>query len=175
MLDPANAFPDDRFDYVALTHCSWYFESLEQLRQVFERIRPWSRRLCYSEWDLEPQSLDQVAHLLAVLIQGQVEASKVGSISNVRTPFSKTRLKQILQETGWKVGAETAVDSSSLQDAGWEIDACLTSSFAEAVALRLPVKHLELLSSQLDTLRQMAGKGNNRSLPSYTIVAERIS
>ncbi|MCW3099788.1 MAG: Methyltransferase type 11 [Chthonomonadaceae bacterium] len=175
VLDPATAFPADSFDYVVLTHCSWYFESLNRLRQVFQHLRPWAGRLCYSEWDIEPQSMDQVAHMLAVLIQGQVEAYKVGSISNVRTPFSRTRLKQILQETGWNVTMETDIDSRELQDAGWEIDSCLRSSLPDAFALHLPVKHLELLSSQVDILRQMAGRGNNRSLPSYSIVAERAS
>jgi SAM-dependent methyltransferase len=175
VLDPASVFPADSFDYVVLTHCSWYFESLNQLRQVFQRIRPWAGRLCYSEWDIEPQTMDQVAHMLAVLIQGQVEAYKVSSISNVRTPLSRARLKQILLETGWNVSSETDVDSSELQDAGWEIDSCLRSSLPEAFALHLPVKHLEFLSSQVDILRQMAARGNNRSLPSYSIVAVRAS
>jgi tRNA A58 N-methylase Trm61 len=173
VLDPSQSFPPNSFDYVVLTHCSWYFEDLDQLRQVLRRIRPWTRYLCFSEWDLEPQTIDQVAHLLAVLIQGQVEAYKTNSHSNVRTPFSRTRFKQLLQETGWIVSAESTVDSTSLQDAGWEIDICMISALAEAEALHLPSKHQELLTSQIDTLLQMANKGNNRSLFSYSILAQK--
>lgn len=173
VLDAAKDFPSNHFDYLVLTHCSWYFEDLAQLGRALGRIRPWARRLCFSEWDLEPQSLDQVAHLLAVLIQGQVEAYKTGSSSNVRTPFSRTRFKQLLAETGWNVAAEASVDSTPLQDAGWEIDICLADALNDAKSLRLPAKHQELLASQVDTLRELAGRGRNRSLFSYSIVAER--
>lgn len=173
VLDPENTFPENRFDYTVMTHCSWYFEDLEQLGRVFTRIHPWTRRLCFSEWDLEPQSLDQVAHLLAVLIQGQVEAYRVGSVSNVRTPCSRKRLKEILVEAGWEVVTERRVDSTSLQDATWEIGLCLTETLAAAAALRLPAKHQELLSSQVETLLQIADRGANRSLHSYSLVAER--
>jgi len=173
VLDTTKDFPTNAFDYVVLSHCSWYFEDLEQLRQVLLRIRPWTRHLCYSEWDLEPQTIDQLPHLLAILIQGQVEAYKVGSAGNVRTPFSRTRFKQLLQETGWKVTAESTVDSTSLQDAGWEIDICLSDALTDAETLHLPSKHRELLASQVDILKAVAGTGKNRSLPSYAIVADR--
>lgn len=173
LLDPSKSFSADQFDYVVMAHCSWYFESLEQLRQVLLRVRPWASRLCYSEWDLEPHTLDQVAHLLAVLIQGQVEAYKVASESNIRTPFSRARLKQLLSETGWSVSSEAVLDSTPLKDADWEIDHCLRSALTEAEALHCPVKLQEWLSSQMDILRQVVGKGKNRSLGSYAIVAQR--
>jgi SAM-dependent methyltransferase len=173
LLDPEESFAPNTFDYVVLAHSSWYFASLEQLRQLLLRIRPWASRLCYSEWDMEPYTHDQIAHMLAVLIQGQVEAFKTESASNVRTPFSRTRLKQLLQETGWQVSTESTIDSTYLQDAHWEIDSCLRSSLTEAAALNLPLKFQELLASQLDTLRLITERGNTRSLSSYSIVAER--
>ena len=77
VLDPENAFPDDAFDAIVLAHCTWYFDSLDQLRETLRQIRPWAPRLYLSEWDLEPRALDQTAHLLAVLIQGQIEALQV--------------------------------------------------------------------------------------------------
>jgi len=172
LMDPSLRFSANRFDYVVLAHCSWYFESLDQLRRVLLRVRPWARRLCYSEWELAPRALDQVAHMLSVLIQGQVEACKAASESNVRTPFSRTRLKQLLQETGWRVSAEAVLDSTLLADADWEIANCLRSSLPEAEAMNLPLKLLELLGSQVDTLRLVAGRGKNRSLDSCSIVAE---
>ena len=173
LLDLSNSFSVDQFDYVVLAHCSWYFESLDQLRQVLLRVRPWASRLCFSEWDLEPYTPDQLAHLLAVLIQGQVEAYKVASESNVRTPFSKSRCRQLLQETGWRVSTESAFDSTQLKDADWEIDSCLKTSLTEAEALNCPVKLREWLGSQVDILRRVSGRGRNRSLGSYAIVAER--
>lgn len=173
LLDPANAFAENSFDYVVLAHCSWYFRSLDQLRQMLLRVRSWASHLCYSEWELEPHTLDQVAHLLSILIQGQVEAYKTHSTSNVRTPFSKARLRQLLQETGWNVSSESTLDTRRLKDADWEIANCLTSSLSEAHTLNLSMKLLELLDSQADTLRLMAQRGKNRSLSSYSILAQR--
>jgi SAM-dependent methyltransferase len=173
LMSPTLAFPANHFDYVVLAHCSWYFASLEQLCRVLLRVRPWANRLCYSEWELEPHSLEQVAHMLAILIQGQVEAYKPESDSNVRTPFSRTRLKRLLQETGWNVSTESLLDATQMKDADWEIDHCLRSSLAEAEALNLPSKLRELLGSQVDTLRQMAARGRNCSLSSYAILGEK--
>lgn len=174
VLDPSIAFSPDRFDYVILAHCSWYFESLNHLRRLLLRVRPWARHLCIAEWDLEPRVFSQIAHLLSVLIQGQVEAYKTNSLSNVRTPYSKTRLRQLLAECGWRLLAESALDTSVLKDSDWEIDICLKQSMKDALALNLPVKHMELLESQIDTLKQVASLGLNRSLYAYAIIAERI-
>jgi SAM-dependent methyltransferase len=173
VMDPATSFAANTFDYVVLAHSSWYFASLDQLRRVLLSVRPWANNLCYSEWELEPHTLDQVAHLLSILIQGQVEAYKADSDSNVRTPFSRARLKQLLQECGWNLSTESGIDSTQLKDADWEIDQCLSSSLTEAETLNLPSKLLALLGSQVDTLRLMAAKGKNRSLSSYLIVAQK--
>lgn len=74
VLDPSVGFPEGAFDHVVLAHCSWYFASLGQLRDTLVRVRPWARRLWFTEWDMTPASDGQLAHLLAVLIQGQIEA-----------------------------------------------------------------------------------------------------
>jgi hypothetical protein len=160
---------------VILAHCSWYFGSLDQLRRVLLRIRPWARRLCFSEWDIAPSTFDQIPHLFAVLIQGQVEAFKPQSVGNVRTPLSRTRLMQLLQETGWNVSTETTLIDPQLQDADWEIGHCLRFSLAEAEALSLPSKFLELMRSQVVTLRSIAKDRRNSPFPSYVLVAERSS
>lgn len=173
VLDAAPAFPPDAFDCVVLAHCSWYFESLDHLRRTLLRVRPWASTLCYSEWDMEPRALDQVAHLLSVLIQGQIEAYKADSARNVRTPFSRTKFAHLLQETGWIATAETTVDTTLLKDADWEIEDCLRSCAEEAEALNLPGKLREFLGSQLDILRSAAARGDNRPLPSYSIRAKR--
>jgi hypothetical protein len=116
---------------------------------------------------------EQVAHLLAVLIQGHIEAYNAAGDANVRTPFSKTRLKQLLQETGWIVSSEAVIDTAELQDARWEIDTCLASSMQAAERLDMPPKIRQLLRSQVDVLRLVAAKGQNRPLPSYALVATR--
>jgi SAM-dependent methyltransferase len=173
VLDPQNAFPDDAFDAVVLAQCTWYFDSLDQLRQTLRQIRPWAPRLYLSEWDLEPRALEQTAHLLAVLIQGQIEAYRSESTSNVRTPYSREALRGVLDETGWAVDSETLVDASALDDAAWEVDACLEDSLPESARLDLPPRLRSLLASQGDVLRRIAARDGNRPLPAYCIAATR--
>jgi hypothetical protein len=173
VLDASHAFAPDAFDYVVLAHCSWYFDSLDLLRRVLVRVRPWAPELCYSEWDMEPRTLDQVAHLLSVLIQGQIEANNIAGTRNVRTPFARTTLRRLLRETGWTAASEATIDTTSLKDADWEIEDCLRSCADEAEALKLPSKLREFLGSQLDTLRSVAATSGNSPLPSYSIVARR--
>jgi hypothetical protein len=173
VLDLSHEFAPDAFDYVVLAHCSWYFDSLDQLRRTLRRVHPWAPVMCYSEWDMKPRTLDQVAHLLAVLIQGQIGSFNIASTRNVRTPFSRATLERLLPETGWIASSEAAIDTYLLKDADWEIEDCLRSCASEAEALNLPLKQQEFLGSQLDILRSMASKSGNRPLPSYWIVAKR--
>ncbi|MFJ8311697.1 MULTISPECIES: class I SAM-dependent methyltransferase [unclassified Streptomyces] len=171
VLDGSVDFPDGAFDHVVLTHCSWYFASLGRLREVLARVRPWARRLSFTEWDLAPRSTDQLPHLLAVLIQGQIEASGSRGEGNVRTPFSRESLLRLLPSAGWEAVAEHCVDTAQLQDADWEIDACalLLDSAERMAALPVPVRDLVL--SQADVLRAAARKRGNTPLPSYSVTA----
>lgn len=175
VLDPANTFARDSFDYVVLAHCSWYFASLEQLGQVLTRIKPWARQLCFAEWDMQPQALEHVGHLLAILIQGQIEAFKPASEANIRSPFSRTRLKALLQESGWSMDSEALLDTAQLQDADWEIDWSLGSSLSEAETLNVPPKFKDLLRSQVDVLRLIAKAESNQPLPAYALTAQRAA
>lgn len=129
VLDPGTDLPADAFDHVVFAHCAWYFTSLGHLRRTLARVRPWARRLCFAEWDLRPGSVRQLPHLLAVLVQGQIEAAGARDIGNVRTPFSRQCLLRELAATGWRITAERTVDTTGMQDADWEITAAL-----EAVA-----------------------------------------
>ncbi|HEY0601398.1 MAG TPA: hypothetical protein VGD58_00740, partial [Herpetosiphonaceae bacterium] len=146
---------------------------VEQLGQVLRRVQPWARQLCFAEWDLQPQSLEQLGHLLAILIQGQIEAFKTDSEANIRSPFSRTRFKALLEETGWSVAGESVMETASLQDADWEIGWCLRSSLGEAETMAVPAKFRELLSSEVDVLRLAAQSAGNRPLPAYAIRAGR--
>jgi SAM-dependent methyltransferase len=175
VLDPANTFAPDTFDYVVLAHCSWYFASLDQLGAVLQRVRPWAKQLCFAEWDMQPQSLEQTAHLLAILIQGQIEAFKANSEANIRSPFSRQRFKALLGETGWNVASDSSMDTARLQDADWEIGWCLQSSLTEVETMDVPPKFKELLHSQVDVLRLSAQPRGNRPLPAYALTADRAA
>ena len=172
VLDEAVVFPDGGFDYVVLAHCSWYFASLEQLERTLARVRRWARTLCFTEWDLAPHTREQLPHLLAVLIQGQIEASGSRGQGNVRAPFSRESLLRQLRTSGWEGAADTRTeDTTGLQDADWEVGACLEllQDADRMAALPLPVR--ELVLSQADVLRALKVRRGNAPLPAYTVVA----
>lgn len=174
VLDAANAFLNDSFDFVVLAHCTWYFASADQLAKTLDRVRPMAKRLCLSEWDLQPRSIDQLGHLLAVLIQGQVEAFKQTSLSNVRTPYSVETLRALLLQNGWETVTESVLDTTDLEDARWEIGMCLRNSVREAAKLKVPEKFCQWLVSQTDILARLEKDQRAKSLSSYSVVASRI-
>lgn len=171
VLDPSVDVPGSTFDFVVLAHCSWYFASLGQLRDTLARVRPWARRLCFAEWDLTPASGDQLAHLLAVLIQGQTEAAGSHGQGNVRTPFSREALLRLLHEAGWTADGSGLVDTGELQDGDWEIAACLDLAATEERLAALPEPVRQLVLSQADVLRAIAKPRGNRALAAYSVTA----
>ena len=173
ILAPENTFPDDSFDAVVFAHCSWYYESLDVLKSHLIRVRPYAKLLYFSEWDLEPINMDQVPHLLAVLIQGQIGVFKPRSGNNARTLFTRTMLEELLSESGWSIVARRTIDTSGLQNGKWEVSNCLTTSEKEAELLDVPVKYRQYIKTQTDLLTQMTGNGACQSLSTYSIVAAR--
>ena len=167
------AFSQDAFDYAVFAHCSWYFDSIERLKCSLNGIRPWARRLCLSEWDLVPRESSQLAHALAVLIQGQVEAFRRDSSSNIRTPATREALEGLLRDSGWGELQEATIDSSELQDARWEIDECLRSAARHAADLGLPPRFLRILDTELGLLRGTVAAHGAKSLPSFAILAAK--
>src|SRR3954447_17958178 len=174
VLDPANTFPDDAFDIAVLVHGAWYFTDLDQLGATLRRIRPWARRLLLTEWDMEPIMIEQVPHLLSVLIQGQIELYKLDSEANVRSPFTKETMLALLERTGWTVISESRVDTGALQDGSWEV-AMAESALAEMAELPIPERAQQWISSQAETMQSMARTRPVKALPSYSLEAVRGS
>ncbi|WUX34094.1 methyltransferase domain-containing protein [Streptomyces anulatus] len=171
VLDRSVDFPEGSFDHVVLAHCSWYFTSLGQLQDTLTRVRAWARRLWFTEWDLTPASGDQLAHLLAVLIQGQIEAAGSRGQGNVRTPFSREGLLRLLSDSGWTADSSRSVDTEGLQDGDWEIAACLDLAGAEERLAVLPEPVRQFVLSQADVLRAIAKPCGNRALAAYSVAA----
>ncbi|MBM7054263.1 class I SAM-dependent methyltransferase [Streptomyces durocortorensis] len=171
VLAPSVDFPVGAFDHVVLAHCSWYFASLGQLRDTLARVRRWARKLWFAEWDLTPASGDQLAHLLAVLIQGQIEAAGSRGQGNVRTPFSREELLRLLPEAGWAAEGSKPVDTEGLQDGDWEVAACLGLVGTEEHLASLPEPVRRLVLSQADVLRAVAVERGNRPLAAYSVTA----
>ncbi len=173
LLDPGVDFGPDSFDLIVLAHGAWYFDSITQLEEMLRRILPWSKRFCFAEWDPEPRALEQVAHMLAVLIQGQLGAYQANEDANVRTPFSRKQLSSLLLNAGWEQIEETTVATRSLEDARWEIDNCLGFAAIAVSEGKLPKNFLDQLQTQRDLLVGIVSQGRPVPLDAYAISAIR--
>lgn len=148
-------FPEDSFDYIVFSHCSWYLRSFEELEAILEKSRKWGKRLCFAEWDARIQTIEQYSHFLAVLIQSQYECFKESSLSNIRTLFTPDDVKRIAQSAGWTVTNEQSIHSPQLQDAKWEITMTLDDYKEEISKLDdVPEKLKLLIQSEVTLLEQ---------------------
>ncbi|MGW6579937.1 hypothetical protein ACWF76_11175 [Streptomyces globisporus] len=120
---------------------------------------------------MTPASDDQLAHLLAVLIQEQIEAARSHGQGNVRTLFSREVLLRLPLEPGWTADGWRPVDTEDLQDGDRDIAACqaLTATRERMAALPEPLRQPVL--SGTDVLQAVAKPRGNRSLPAYTVAA----
>ena len=173
VLLSAVEFPESSFDYVVLSHCSWYLSSPEELRNILKKIRKWGTTLCFAEWDTRIQSSEQQAHFLAVLIQAQYECYKESSLSNVRTLFTPKDIQQIAESAGWKISAETVINSSNLQDGKWEVDYVATSYQEELQNFEgLPSKMEALIQSEIKLLEAALEQDDIQSLSTCAFIAK---
>jgi SAM-dependent methyltransferase len=114
-------FPPKSFDMVVFSHCSWYFERPDVLGALFSRVRPWAKSLAYAEWSPIPDSLAQLPHLLAALLQLQVLALYPGAVRrNVVSLILPRQAREMAASSGWRIVRRHICDTVSLQDAVWE-------------------------------------------------------
>ncbi|OIK09087.1 class I SAM-dependent methyltransferase [Bacillus sp. MUM 13] len=173
VLSPGIDFPDNYFDFIILSHCSWYFKTSREFSSVLERTRKWGKQLCFAEWDARITSIEQYPHLLAILIQAQYESFKNDSESNVRTLFTPEDIKNIAGKAGFRIQKETSILSSLLQDAKWEIEGLL-QTYNEEISLidDMPDKLKSLIHSEVNLLKESIKHQQVKPMPIYACTAE---
>jgi hypothetical protein len=128
-------FPDEHFDLVVFALSSWHMASSGVLSKLFARVRPWAKRLGYAEWDLRPQNVNQMPHVLAALLQAHFRSvwpgSPAGDIYSLVLP---EQARAMAEAAGWRVVREETTDiSTGLEDGRmWEISHAF--SMGEALA-----------------------------------------
>ncbi|MBK3494936.1 class I SAM-dependent methyltransferase [Viridibacillus sp. YIM B01967] len=163
-------FAEKSFDVVVLSHCSWYFQSADQLAAVLKKARKWGRTLCFAEWDARVTSIEQYPHFLAVLIQAQYEAFKETSISNIRTLFTVEDIKEIVSHTGWQIQREDSIYSPELQDGEWEVGFTLHDYAMELAAVDgIPSKLVNLIQSEVTLLTTITTEGSIKPMSTYVL------
>ncbi|PGL73085.1 class I SAM-dependent methyltransferase [Bacillus sp. AFS055030] len=148
-------FREHEFDYIVMSHCSWYLKSKEELIAVLKKIKKWGKKLCFAEWDTRISSIEQYPHLLSILIQAQYESLKQNSESNIRTLFTPNDIKNICEDSGWNIMNETTINSPNLQDGSWEVKKTLEDIDIELNNIEnLPSKLNELIRSEVKMLEE---------------------
>jgi len=167
-------FPDNSFDYIVFSHCSWYLSSFQELEGLLRKIRPWGNVLCFAEWDSRLKTMAQYPHFLAVLIQAQYECFKESSLSNVRTLFTPMDVARIAASAGWTITNEQSIETPQLQDGEWEIDMVLTAYKEEIQKLvHLPDELISLIQSEVSLLEEAYEKHGVKPLSTYVFSARR--
>jgi SAM-dependent methyltransferase len=179
LLAPQFDFPRNHFSLAIFSHSPWYMDSLEELQGLFTRTRVWAKRLGYAEWDLRPQHLNQLAHLIAVLLQAHIQAINFEQTGqhdergNIRTIVLPGVARRLAEEAGWKIVQETVRPTSTSLRAGRsseinkaitmanEIERSLTSSRPTRELIRCVREFVTLVSSS-----------ENISLSTYAFAAE---
>lgn len=168
VLEQPNAFQPGSFDFAVMAHCSWYFPSQEALQETLAAVIPWTKTLLFAEWDMHATVVDQIPHLLAVLIQGQAEGSKESSDANIRTPLPRDLAMETIRSAGWEINQPLTISTDKLQDADWEIHEALRCDLGHC-----PPKQKTILESYRALLKSIARPNGNVPLPAYSIVAKR--
>jgi hypothetical protein len=65
------------------------------------------------------------------------------------------------------------IETDELQDGAWEVERCLEIALPTAARLDLPPRVRDLIASQGEVLRSLAGTVPIRPLPAYAITAVR--
>ncbi|WP_318616605.1 class I SAM-dependent methyltransferase [Sporosarcina sp. YIM B06819] len=167
-------FPEDSFDYIVFSHCSWYLKSFEELEGILRKVRKWGKGLRFAEWDARIQTIEQYPHFLAVLIQSQYECFKESSLSNIRTLFTPGDVKRIAESAGWTIIHEQSIHSPQLQDAEWEIAMTLDDYKEEIHKLvDVPDKLKYLIQSEVTLLEQTRNHRQVKPMSTYVFSANR--
>jgi hypothetical protein len=119
--------------------------------------------LCVAEWDLTPRSIEQVPHLLAILLQGQAALFTPDSTANVRTVLSREQLVALAARAGWTVEAPVVLDAGAMHDGRWEIEMARHSAIGAEIA-----GFDEFAAGQRDVIGDL---GSTRSLDVYAFTA----
>ncbi|MGG0178508.1 class I SAM-dependent methyltransferase [Gottfriedia acidiceleris] len=173
ILSPTVDFYENEFDYIVMSHCSWYLKSHEEFIAVLKKIKKWGKKLCFAEWDTRISSIEQYPHLLSILIQAQYESLKQNSESNIRTLFTPNDIKNICEVSGWNIMNETSIFSPKLQDGRWEVNKALDDFESELNNIEnMPSKLNGLIRSEVKMLEESITSNEIKPLSIYAILAE---
>ncbi|MDL2319069.1 methyltransferase domain-containing protein [Eubacteriales bacterium OttesenSCG-928-A19] len=118
--------PDVMYDCFVMSHCSWYFSSIDEVINVLKKARQMAKKLCFAEWDVRLRLPEQSAHFFSVLIQAQCACFAPIPDSNIRTLLTPEDTMSAARQAGWRIVNTATVFSPDLQDGKWETEFLLS-------------------------------------------------
>ena len=168
-------FPVGHFDLAVFAHSSWYMSSPKELENLFSRVRPWAKRLGYAAWHPVPQSVSQVPHLAAILLQAHIRSYwPEHGIGNLHSLITPSQVRSMAKAGGWTILDEQITDTSRCLEDGesWELGNAmqqveeLVGGKGEAVS-----EHVrDLIVAEGDLLDMLSRQEERESLPTYMFV-----
>ena len=168
-------FPCEHFDLAVFAHSSWYMSSPKELENLFSRVRPWAKRLGYAAWHPVPQSVSQVPHLAAILLQAHIRSYwPEHGIGNLHSLITPSQARSMAKSAEWAILDEQITDSSrSLEDGeSWELDNALhqIEELVRAKGEMVSGHVRDLIIAEGDLLDMLGRQGKRESLPTYMFV-----
>ncbi|KAK9385249.1 hypothetical protein V1515DRAFT_582209 [Lipomyces mesembrius] len=157
---PASA---QKYDYVVLSHCIWYFSSPAHLSTLITAIAPWTQSLCLAEWSLRASDTRAQPHVLTALLLASAAAKrKVEGDGNIRTVLSPTQICSMAQSSSaFKLSAQgTRAVNIGLLDAYWEVSDTLRQREGVLKALGeegVSEKELAAMAAMYDAIKAAVG------------------
>ena len=190
LLAPDMDFPAQSFDLVVFSHSSWYMSSPRVLEGLFARIRPWAKRLGFAEWDLRPQNMSQLPHMLAALLQTHIfRVWPEAPPADVCSLILPQQARLIAERAGWKIAWERNINTSTQLEDGmtWRVFYALVMAqqLVESRDASVSESTLAAISSEVQLLNEVSDEeqvrvfqerretvdGENRSLSTYVFLA----
>jgi ubiquinone/menaquinone biosynthesis C-methylase UbiE len=132
--DFLNKTRDKKWDYAVFVHCLWYLDAPETLTRMLKALKGRVNRVCIAEYAMKASERTAIPHVLAALTRATLEAQRPDSEANIRCLFSPNEIKNIAENSGWKVERETEiVPQEGLQDGGWEVGDVKSKSFLDDI------------------------------------------
>ena len=168
-------YPVHYFDLVVFAHCSWYMDSPKVLQRLFARVRPWSKRLGFAEWDPMPENVNQVPHLVAALVQAHVRTYwSEGGMGNVTSLVIPDQARSMAERAGWRVlKDQTTASSKALEDGrSWEIAEAIDMAERTGRTAGIPDDAKDVVLAEARLLSKLAEREPRESLCTYVFLAE---
>ncbi|KIN05824.1 hypothetical protein OIDMADRAFT_38276 [Oidiodendron maius Zn] len=152
-----------KYDYVVLSHCIWYFSSPSQLSTLVSATCSWTKSLCVAEWSLRASKPQSHPHVLTALLLASLEAKrKEEGHGNIRTVLSPAQIRSVTESSSVLrlYAQEFRVSNEGLLDAYWEVSHTLRNREKVLKALGeggVSEKELAAMAAMYDAVNAAVG------------------